>query len=222
VNAADCGVPQRRHRVFIIGFRSDVASDWTFPKPTHSLAALLASQWIEGDYWDRHKISRKKRPEQPGDSRNLIDRLRRAWKKNGERPWVTVRDTIADLPDPQRNPPTQVLPNHRYQPGARPYAGHTGSPLDMPAKALKAGDHGVPGGENMVNFGDGRVRYFTVRESARLQCFPDDYVFRGSWTESMRQLGNAVPVTLARIMAQSVRASLAKKSISAETARSTC
>jgi DNA (cytosine-5)-methyltransferase 1 len=60
----------------------------------------------------------------------------------------------------------------------------------------------------MVANPDGRVRYFTVRESARLQTFPDDYVFRGSWTESMRQLGNAVPVALARIVADSVRARL--------------
>jgi DNA (cytosine-5)-methyltransferase 1 len=43
----------------------------------------------------------------------------------------------------------------------------------------------------------GGVRYFTVRESARLQTFPDDYVFHGSWSETMRQLGNAVPVRLA-------------------------
>jgi len=51
------------------------------------------------------------------------------------------------------------------------------------------------------------VRYFTVRESARIQTFPDDYVFPGSWTESMRQLGNAVPVRLA----ETVAASIAKK-----------
>ena len=56
---------------------------------------------------------------------------------------------------------------------ARKYlAGHTGSALDEPAKTLKAGDHGVPGGENMLMLPDGTVRYFTVRESARLQTFP--------------------------------------------------
>lgn len=88
--------------------------------------------------------------------------------------------------------------------GARIYKGHTGSPLDEPAKTLKAGDHGVPGGENMVAFPDGSVRYFTIRESARLQSFPDSYVFPGSWTESMRQLGNAVPVKLAHMLGQSI------------------
>jgi DNA (cytosine-5)-methyltransferase 1 len=47
---------------------------------------------------------------------------------------------------------------------------------------------------------DGSVRYFTIRESARLQTFPDDYAFHGAWSESMRQLGNAVPVELARLV----------------------
>jgi DNA (cytosine-5)-methyltransferase 1 len=100
--------------------------------------------------------------------------------------------------------------NHRFQPGARRYPGHTGSELDWPAKTLKAGDHGVPGGENMIAFADDSLRYFTVRESARLQTFPDWYAFPSSWTESMRQIGNAVPVTLARIIGSSIAKTLRK------------
>ena len=48
------------------------------------------------------------------------------------------------------------------------------------------------------------------RESARLQTFPDGYVFHGSWTETMRQLGNAVPVALSRQVAASVAVRLAE------------
>jgi DNA (cytosine-5)-methyltransferase 1 len=108
------------------------------------------------------------------------------------------------LPDPKSLAAGAWI-NHRFQDGARSYPGHTGSPIDAPAKALKAGVHGVPGGENMLRMGDGSIRYFTVREAARLQAFPDDWRFLGSWSEAMRQLGNAVPTTLGEIVATSVR-----------------
>ena len=117
--------------------------------------------------------------------------------------WQTVRDAISNLPKPS-NGIREGFPNHRFQPGARIYTGHTGSSLDSPAKTLKAGDHGVPGGENMLVCPDGTVRYFTVRESARLQTFPDWFLFPCSWTESMRQIGNAVPVHLSEVVANSV------------------
>jgi len=120
-----------------------------------------------------------------------------------EKSWRTVRDALIDLPDP-RHGDARDFPNHHFQAGARVYPGHTGSPLDLPAKTLKAGDHGVPGGENMMVLENGAVRYFSARESARLQTFPDGYVFHGSWTETMRQLGNAVPVALGRRVAASV------------------
>ena len=51
---------------------------------------------------------------------------------------------------------------------------------------------------------------------ARLQTFPDDYLIHGSWTESMRQLGNAVPVTLAEIVARSIYQSLHRHLVPAE------
>lgn len=196
LNAADYGVPQRRERVLIVGFRSDLNREWSFPQPTHSQEALLWDKWGSGEYWERHRVAKKKRPEAPPTIKGKLDY---GWFGPPTLPWVTVRDAIADLPEPSETE-SAVIHNHRLIPGARVYPGHTGSPLDEPAKTLKAGDHGVPGGENMLAYGDGRVRYFTVRESARIQTFPDDYVFHGSWTESMRQIGNAVPVNLGRIL----------------------
>jgi DNA (cytosine-5)-methyltransferase 1 len=112
------------------------------------------------------------------------------------------------LPEPSE---TSEIPNHTLNPGARLYAGHTGSEWDAPAKTLKAGFHGVPGGENMLRLEDGTVRYFTVREAARLQSFPDDYVPQGSWCEAFRQLGNSVPVTLARCVAGVVAETLSSR-----------
>ncbi len=179
-NAANYGVPQQRHRVFFVGFRSDVETEWFFPEETHSESRLIN---------DRETTT----------------------KFDKTLPWVTLSERIGDLPDPSRTAAKKHL-NHVLQEGAKAYPGHTGSPLDRPAKALKAGAHGVPGGENMIAYPDGSVRYLTVRESARVQTFPDNYAFLGSWTEAMRQLGNAVPVELARIVGRSVARALTRDS----------
>ena len=205
LNAANFGVPQRRERVFIVGFRADLGIKWSFPEPTHSQDALLWTQVSSGDYWDEHRVPRR--------NRVLNTRTEVTAKRLSEKPcllpWRTVRDALSDLPDPEINPKAASrYRNHQFQSGARSYPGHTGSPLDEPAKTLKAGDHGVPGGENMLRRPNGDVRYFSVREGARLQAFPDEYLFHGSWTETMRQLGNAVPVTLAEVVATSIREQL--------------
>ena len=189
VNAADYGAAQIRYRVLIFGVRAELGVTPPLMPATHSHDRLLWDQFVTGDYWERHGMSGKREPANTRDGARV-----RELKARGVRPegaaWVTVRDSIEGLgaPDGARN--------HVYQPGARAYPGHTGSPLDRPSKALKAGDHGVPGGENMMVRDDGTVRYFTTREAARLVGLPDDYLFPRSWSESMRQLGNAVPAQL--------------------------
>jgi DNA (cytosine-5)-methyltransferase 1 len=198
VNAADYGVPQKRERVFFVGFREDLGVSWHFPSATHSHEALLWDQ-INGNYWERHKVSKR--------DRILPNRARVARMEIPAKilPWRTTRDALEGLPDPEREPTAaKEYLNHKFQPGARSYKGHTGSPLDEPAKTLKAGVHGVPGGENMLLRPNGAVRYFSVRESARLQTFPDDFLFHGAWSETMRQLGNAVPVVLAKAVGEDV------------------
>jgi DNA (cytosine-5)-methyltransferase 1 len=205
VNAADYGVPQKRQRVIIVGFRSDISCDWGFPHGTHSELALLKSKFISGEYWDKHRVPKAKR-------QTTSSAMKARLEKEGlfpeeKSPWRTVRDAISDLPNPQATGATNIL-NHKYQSGAKIYPGHAGSYIDEPAKTLKAGGHGVPGGENMLRNPDGSVRYFTIREAARLQTFPDWFAFASSWSESMRQIGNAVPVRLADIMANSIASKL--------------
>jgi len=206
MNAANYGVPQKRERVFIVGFRSDVGAGWAFPRETHSFDAMLHDQWVSGEYWEKHGISKRRRPALPSAQAALVARLRGLGLGPMHRPWLTVRDALVGLTEKSQG---DAL-NHRFQPGARVYAGHTGSPIDLPAKTLKAGDHGVPGGENMMVREDGSCRYFSIRESARLQTFPDGYAFHGSWSEAMRQLGNAVPMTLGHVVAASVAEHLIK------------
>ena len=152
LNAVDYAVPQIRERVFFVGLRSDVLSEWTWPTPTI---------------------------------------------KPSER--VTVGDIIKKLPVPTAN---HHLHDHVFIGGARIYPGHTGSNINKPSKTIKAGAHGVPGGENMICFEDGSVRYMTVREAKLIQTFPAGYKISGAWGEALRQIGNAVPVKLAEILGQ--------------------
>jgi len=188
-DAADFGVPQNRQRVFIVATRADLPA-YDFPSPTHSRSALLRSQ-ISGEYWQRHSL--KKPRVMPG---------------NGAKPdpddnmpaWITVRDALRDAPEPAPNEKTADM-NHWSIPGARAYAGHVGSHPDWPSKTIKAGVHGVPGGENALALKNGCVRYYTLRETARIQTFPDSHYFVGARLHVTRQIGNAIPCALAAAIA---------------------
>lgn len=198
VNAADYGAAQIRHRVLIMGMRADLGVLPEPMRPTHSRKSLEISQ-ADGTYWKRHGLSRPKTlpacapVTKKGKSSPVLLPV------DHGKPWVTLRDAIKGLGQPNGKN------GHDFRDGARAYSGHTGSPLDLPSKAIKAGDHGVPGGENMISFADGTVRYLTTREAARLVGLPNDYAFPTSWTESMRQLGNAVPVPLAEAAGRHMR-----------------
>lgn len=186
VNAADYGIPQHRERVFIVGFRSDIRANWVFPERTNSKEALTVSK-LSGSYWDESDNANPKNICYAGNTK----------------PWVTVRNALHDMPHPKVGGVSGWL-QHELRTGAKSYPGHTGSTLDEPSKTIKAGVHGVPGGENMLVLDDGSLRYYSVREAARIQTFPDTWSFVGSWGTAMRQIGNAVPVELARKVASSV------------------
>jgi DNA (cytosine-5)-methyltransferase 1 len=112
---------------------------------------------------------------------------------------VTVGETFADL-----GPPNGKNGHALHRVASRPYAGHTGSTLDKPAKTLTAGCNGPSGGSNMVQLADGTCRYFTLREQARLQSFPDWYKLHDTWSHGVKQLGNACPVKLAEVFGRAV------------------
>lgn len=198
VNAADYGVPQNRHRVLLVGFRKDLNISWKFPDPTHSAGALLRSQ-LSGEYAERHPNAPIK--EHPG----VIP------PEDGLKPWRTLRDAISDLPEPVERQETPGYIHHVGWPGAREYPGHTPNQLDRPAKTVKAGVHGVPGGESVLRRDDGSIRYLTVREVARIMTFPDDWRLEGPRGEQMRQLGNAVPVQLGSVFGRAIAEALARR-----------
>lgn len=198
LHAAEFGVAQNRSRLFLVGIRDDVAGDWTAPEATHSEHELMVAKWITGRYWDEHGIDR---PE-------MDDRAVRFLRKHNQTPtdlfamplqrMRTVRDAVSDLPAHTAQGAPGFADHVTAPREAKAYKGHTGSPYDDPSKTLRAGDHGVSGGENMIAYPDGSYRHFTVREAARIQSFPDDYAFPGTWSDGLKQLGNAVPAELAR------------------------
>jgi len=213
INAADYGVPQTRERVVIVGIRSDLEKTWSFPEPTHSMERLLWDMHVTGHYWTRHNIEVANRPPVAPSRQEKVRRLRGRFGFFEPRlqAWKTVRDALQDVPDINEK---HGIEDHVFKKGARSYPGHTGSDFDWPAKTIKAGDHGVPGGENMIHYADGCVRYFSVFEAKRIQTFPDNFVIKGAWGEAMRQIGNAVPVKLAEVIGNQLSEILNEATIS--------
>lgn len=200
VNAADCGLAQSRPRLFIVGVASDEVP-FVWPAGTHSRASLVED--LRGDrYWLDHPDA----PKAAGArARALLPKSELT--REGER-WRTLRDIIAELGDPANSLDAADDSAHVLVPGARLYGKHTGSRIDWVGKTVKAGVHGSPGGEHIVVKTAKRFRYLTVRECAELQGFPRDYTLPEKRTPAMRQLGNAVPVSVAAAINGCVRACL--------------
>ena len=190
LNTADFGVAQMRYRLFIIATQID-DQEYRFPEPTHSRQKLRYQQAV-GTYWEERSLA------VPSDQpiKSIQDDSRA-----GILPWATVRDAFTNLP-PIGTCDDLESNNHYLIPGARSYPGHSGSRLDWPSKTVKAGVHGVPGGENTLICDDGSFRYFSLREIARIQSFPDNHYFPGARSNVTRQIGNAVPCALAKAVAR--------------------
>ncbi|MFG3582235.1 DNA cytosine methyltransferase [Micromonospora chersina] len=206
INAADLGVPQTRRRIFLIAIRTDVAGadTWEGIQRPHSRDVLLHDQWVTKAYWERHDLPVPEAP--PQQLAGLVKRIKRVGVPAGIRAWTTLRDALADVPEPYvAQPEDSGWPNHVAIPGARVYPKHTGSPLDLPSKTIKAGVHGVSGGEAMLRELDGTVRYLTVREAALVQGFPQDYEFPGPRSRVMGVIGNAVAVKVAEVLGIAIR-----------------
>lgn len=117
--------------------------------------------------------------------------------KSGELPkWVSIKEAIDHFPDPDKE--NNIL-NHiysAYKVEYRNFTGHRKTDPDKPSPTILARGNGK-GGVCAIPHYNGKRR-LTIRESASVQTFPEDFHFVGTMNSCYRQIGNAVPVLFAR------------------------
>lgn len=117
---------------------------------------------------------------------------------DGRKPWITAFEAINDLSESNNQ---EIAPNHDQYSRAKNYGSHLqgNKPIrpDFPSPTIRAQHHGN------IEFHYNNSRRLTVRECARIQSFPDDFIFLGSTSKAYVQIGNAVPPVLAFHIAQS-------------------
>jgi DNA (cytosine-5)-methyltransferase 1 len=172
------GVPQKRHRIVIVGIRNDLKLKFQVPRPTHSESEWVTARDALGASPDVHSLPNSELTRQ---SSTVVDRLKLI--PPGKNVWNSNLP-----PDLQLNVEGARLSNiyRRLDP-------------DKPSYTV-TGSGG--GGTHMYHYDDPRA--LTNRERARLQSFPDDYVFHGSKEEVRKQIGMAVPPKGAAVILKAV------------------
>lgn len=174
LNSADYGVPQRRERVILLGARQGERLP-PYPEATHQEGLQ------EGLF-----------------PTNLL-------------PWVTTSDAIDDLATTPEDASTHhiftahsedFLEKIRATPlGSSVFTGYQDAyyrnPPDVPARTVKENHNGV-----FVHYREHRV--MTPRELARLQSFPDSFIFHGTKSSVLKQIGNAVPPLLGKAIGEAL------------------
>lgn len=116
------------------------------------------------------------------------------------RKWITVRDAIEDLPEPNKRIPNHQGTKHKVK--INNYIGNRPTAWDKPSPTITG--RGSRTGGPVIMPHPNLHRRLTVRECARLQSFPDDFIFSGSISAQYAQVGNAVPPILAYHLGRSL------------------
>lgn len=162
------GVPQRRHRIIIVGIRSDIPLEFRVPAPTH----VAPESWVSA-----------------GEALAEIPESLPNQEKTRQSPVVVERLTYIDPGENAFN--AKKLPD-------RLKLNVKGATLSQIYRRLRADRPSYTitgsGGGGTHGYHWDEARALTNRERARLQTFPDDFVFKGPKESVRRQVGMAVPV----------------------------
>lgn len=184
------GVPQARHRIIVVGFRKDLnITDFKHPKATHVSKFVTAGEALKDIPEDAPNNERVKQ------SKNVVERLKHI--------------------EPGQNAFNADLPEHlqiKMTSGATISQVYRRLKPDAPSYTV-TGSGG--GGTHLYHWEENRA--LTNRERARLQTFPDSFVFHGGKESVRKQIGMAVPPEGARIVFCSVLQTLIDNDVPAFT-----
>jgi DNA (cytosine-5)-methyltransferase 1 len=184
LDARDYGVPQRRKRVFVLGVRSDIQlkSPWP-PLPTHGSKQDVKANSALQPWVPAREVFKKVRSDDPNNIH-----------MNHSPEMIKVfRSTPAN--GGSRHQSSRVLPCHADHDGHKDVYGRIDPRQPGPTMTTAC-----------VNPSKGRFVHpvanhgISVRHAARFQTFPDWFEFEGGLTAAARQIGNAVPVLLGKVL----------------------
>lgn len=189
LNAADYGIPQNRFRVFYVGIKG---KEFVFPEPygyrlsaKDGISDLLGSDNTHYGSEPKNDFQREMR----GDQKHPINQ---DYTEHSEQ---TVR-IISMIPDGGN---IKSLPPEYWQ--VRKYnKAFERMSSERPSNTIDTGHR------NYFHYAEPRIP--TVRESARIQSFPDSFEILGTRGSQYKQVGNAVPPVLARIIAEEIKKQL--------------
>lgn len=176
------GVPQTRHRIIIVGIRSDLGIEYKVPAPTHVGRFVTVRQALETPPIPKDASNQEKTKQ----SNQVVERLKHI--KPGQNAWN------ADLP-------TDLMLNVKSAKLSQIYRRLD---PDKPSYTITGSGGGGTHGYHWEE-----PRALTNRERARIQTFPDDYVFLGPKESVRRQIGMAVPPLGAKVIFEALLKTLA-------------
>jgi DNA (cytosine-5)-methyltransferase 1 len=209
INAANYGVPQHRKRILAIG-----GLGWTprFPEPTNSASGAPGTQRIASHLPSCptvvEAIEDLPEPAQMPPGQPQGHYVRSLSEVDRERIVVLgPGQTMRDLPSEFHHNSYKRRANRRVRDGM-PTERRGGAPAGLRRLRPDEPSKAITGGARAELIHPFHNRSLTVRECARLQTFPDNFVFCGTLSQQMQLIGNAVPPKLARAISNTLREDL--------------